>query len=339
MTNLGTCNTGVDVSKSDFKAVISKLNADRSVDNLGSANFDNNAKGFAALLKWNVQITGNLSGSLTIEYTGRYSEALMQFLDSEKQIVHPVSPFKSKRFRESFDADLKTDHHDALMLAIMGLERKLSVWIPASDFFSSLRELVRERATLVKQKTALTNRLHALRYAVSDCEPTKNRLASQKEFLSEQIGEVEMQITTHLQSDKNVWQRVFNVITAPGIGLITVACVLAETDGFAKTSSAKKLVAFAGYKVTIKESGQWKGKSHISKRGNKFIRQALHMPVLSVIQCNPLMAGKYQALKARKAKPIIATTAMERKTLVLIYSLYKNDRPFDANFNNTKTMG
>jgi len=336
MNTLVQCNAGIDVSKADFKVAISALDGNRSTKPLGLRAFDNNSKGFDAFFKWCRSITGDNPCGFTLEYTGIYSEALMYYLDSKQCSVCMVSPYKSKRFRESYDADIKTDDHDAQILSLMGLERKLPLWKPASPFFTQLRQLVRERFILVKQKTALANRLHALSYAHLENATTKERLKTQKKFFSKQIRDVEKQIAASLQSDADVWHRVCNVLTMPGIGLTTVACLLAETDGFAKTSSAKKLVAFAGYKVTIKESGQWKGKSHISKRGNKFIRHALHMPVLSVIQCNPLLAGKYQALRARKAKPIIATTAMERKSLIIIYALYKNDIPFDANIKKAK---
>ena len=220
----------------------------------------------------------------------------------------------------------------------MGLERKLPVWKPDSKFFSELKILTRERYALVSQKTAVTNRTHAIKYAEANTKKTIARLKKFKNFLKQEIKEVEEEIELHLKSDELVWQKTNAVLQTPGIGLTTAAVLLAETDGFQKTTSVKRLVAFSGYKITVNESGLWKGKSKISKRGNKYIRHALHMPILSVIQCNPILSEKYQKLKARKEKPIVATTAIERKTLVIIYSIYKNNKPFDPNYKKNKIM-
>jgi transposase len=336
MKQLVHCNTGIDISKDEFSAMISGNDSQGNNFDLGHHCFKNAKSDFKAFLSWSNKQTQQVGTSFTLEFTGRYSEALAHFLFNNNQAVHMVSPFKSKRFRESYDADIKTDDRDALTLATMGLERQLPLWKPDSKFFSDLKIITRERSAIIKQCTALKNRKHALSLAYSDVTASVKRIKLELKLLRCQIREIDLQIKTYLQTDAIVWQKAQNVETIPGIGLTTIACVLAETDGFNKVTSTRRLAAFAGYKVTIKQSGNYKGQSHISKRGNKFIRRAMHMPTLSVIQCNTLLSPKYKALKARKAKPIIATTAMERKTLLLMYSIYKNDTIFDAKYENTK---
>jgi len=243
-----------------------------------------------------------------------------------------ISPFKSKRFRESYDADIKTDDRDAQTLAQMGLERKLTAWKPDSDFYRHLKMLVRERVGLVKQKTVIMNKLHALEYQTKTPKSTSIRYNEHLKLIAKQLKEIDNEINNHLKTDKEVADKVETIKTIPGIGTVTIATVLAETDGFSKTQNTKQLVAFAGYKVTVHDSGTMHKQGHISKRGNKFIRQAMHMPTLSIIQCNPILKAKYLSLKPRKVKPIIATTAIERKALILMYSIFKSGKPFDPNY-------
>jgi len=324
------CNVGIDVSKADFNACILTVSDNNLYSNLGTAVFVNSKTGFKDFIKWCDKTLSFENKTFTLEFTGRYSDKLAHFLVEQKFNIHLVSPFKSKRYRESYDADIKTDKTDAYMLALMAIERQLPIWKPDSEFFANLKIIVRERYGLVKQKTQIKNKIHALKFANSDTAPTIKRFKEQLKLIRKQISVIGIQIENYLKTDEIVWKKVENVLTIPGVGLTTIATVLVETDGFQKVESAKKLSAFAGYKVTIKKSGQYEAKPHISKRGNKFIRHALHMPTLCMIQRNPLLKQKYKALKARKSKPIIATTAIERKALILMYSIYKNNTTFNA---------
>ncbi len=331
MEQMIRCNVGIDMAKKDFKTVILAVSPRGDMLDCGHGVFANSPAGFKSFLIWcNTSVT-SAQRTFTMEFTGRYSDKLAVHLYQQNYVLFMVSPYKSKRFRESYDPDIKTDDRDAQILAIMGLERKLSPWKPDSEFFGNLKIIVRERVGLVKQKTSILNKLHSLKFAAIDTLPTEKRLRERLKLIRKHLREIDKQIEDYLKTDPIVWQKVQNVKTIPGIGLSTIATVLAETDGFAKTTSARKLSAFAGYKVTVKDSGQFKGLGHISKRGNKFIRHAMHMPTLSIIQCNSLLKAKYESLKPRKVKSIIATTAIERKALILIYSIYKNDTVFNAN--------
>ncbi len=313
------CNVGIDVSKDDFKAAILLRIQANEYKKLGSNSFTNNEE-----------------LSFTMEFTGRYSDGISYFLHNKKYQVFMVSPFKSKKFRDSYDADIKNDvtdaHSLAISLTIRGLERKLKLWEPDSDFFSEIKVLTRERSSLIKQMTTLKNRIKSLKFAETNTDSTIKRHTELLDFIKEQIEAIDEEIAERFESKPDISEKVENLETIKGIGKVTIAIVLAETDGFRKIPNAKALTAFAGYKITQNQSGTFDGPGHISKRGDKFLRHALHMPILSVIQCNPLFKEKYQKLKERKAKPIIATTAIERKVLTLMYSMYKNNTKFDVNY-------
>jgi transposase len=111
----------------------------------------------------------------------------------------------------------------------------------------------------------------------------------------------------------------------PGVGLLTVAVIVAETNGFETFTGIKQLTSYAGLDVKIMESGAWKGKSRISKRGNSRIRQALFMPSLSQVKHDSAAALFYERIRQRKGKPLVALVAVQRKTPGLMFSLWKNE--------------
>ena len=74
-----------------------------------------------------------------------------------------------------------------------------------------------------------------------------------------------------------------------GIGITTAATIIAETDGFILIKNRSQLISYAGYDVIENQSGSSiNGKTKISKKGNKYIRRALHFPALSAVKREPM---------------------------------------------------
>lgn len=179
----------------------------------------------------------------------------------------------------------KTDKADAEMLGKMGLERDLKQWKPISSGIRDLKSLCRERITLLDHKTALTNRIHALYYSHEPYDSTLERLKIQVEQTKLLVEEVEKEIEQLVEKDDILCQKIENILTIPDIGITTAATLVAETDGFTLFTSQKQLVSFAGYDVVERQSGSSiKGKTRISKRGNRFIRRCLHFPAMTSVK-------------------------------------------------------
>jgi transposase len=88
----------------------------------------------------------------------------------------------------------------------------------------------------------------------------------------------------------------------------------------------------------LNDSGKKKGKTTISKRGNKFIRRALFMPAMSACQYNNKMKETFGRLVAKGKNKKAALIAVARKLLVLIYTLWKNDAVFIQDYKRTKPL-
>jgi transposase len=326
-------NVGIDLSMTKFDVNLSVLDTSFDKRCLGTKQFENTANGFHQFMEWiDKRKNKTVEESFTLEFTGVYYEQLAYYLRDQGKTVHMVIPSKSKKYCESLSVASKTDKLDAQALAWMGLERNLREWKPLSSIFLSLRVLTREREELLKERTIVSNRLHAVKHKASPSEATINRYNERLELINDQIEEIENEIKEMIKSDERLNEKVKNITTIPGVALVTVSTVLAETNGFSSILNQKQLTSYAGYDVQLKESGKYKGKSKISKQGNAHIRRVLHFPAQTAITYNKPLGIFHERVNAKKEKSMIAGVGVQRKLLCLIYVIWKTDRVFDPNY-------
>jgi transposase len=326
-------NAGIDLSMDDFEINLSVLDDNFEKRCLGKNKFPNNTEGFKSLIAWVKKKKDlTINESYTLEFTGVYYECLAYYLKENGKIVHMVIPSKSKKYCESLSIASKTDKLDAQALSWLGLERKLKEWEPISGVFLRLRALTREREEVLKEKTIVSNRLHAMNKKVNISASAIRRYEARMELLKSQVKEIEEEVQMLIKEDEGLEKKFIKVLTIPGVGFITAATIIAETNGFAAILNQKQLTSYAGLDVKLKESGRYVGKSKISKQGNSHIRRILHFPAQTAIIYNKPLSVFYERVNAKKIKAMIAGVGVQRKLLCLIYAIWKNDRAFDSNY-------
>lgn len=118
--------------------------------------------------------------------------------------------------------------------------------------------------------------------------------------------------------------------TIPGIGLETAIALEAYIGDVNRFANAKKIVAYFGLNSLTHQSGKFKRKSRLQKKGNPLVRQKLYMAVLAIIskKSGPIYRY-YQRLVDSGKHKMVAICAAMRKLLVTIYAMLKNNLPFD----------
>jgi transposase len=91
------------------------------------------------------------------------------------------------------------------------------------------------------------------------------------------------------------------------------------------TLENKQAASLASLAPVARQSGQWKGKSFI-QGGRANVRQALYMPALVAIRCNPDLKAKYTQLIAAGKPAKVAITAIMRKLVVIANALLRDNR-------------
>lgn len=336
MTQINKTSVGLDISMNTYCATIAVLNGDLEIDYLGYGEFENNKKGFNNMEKWLKSFDLKTEEfHFTMEATGVYYEKIANYLYLKNHSIHVVLANKIKRFTESLDVKSKTDKIDSKNIAQFGIERKLKNWQPPIPYFAELKSLTRERANVIKVRTQFKNNLHALNHSHSPNKGNIRRLNSIIKSLDTQVKEIEAEIRLKSKSDVEIKEKIDKLTSIPGVAEITAITIVAETNGFALIENAKQLSSYAGLDVRLRESGKWKGQSKISKKGNSFIRGALYFPALTAIRCNNEYKSTYERITTKK-KSKVGITAISRKLLVLIYSLWKNEITYQNNYKDKK---
>jgi transposase len=323
-------SVGIDISKATFAACLCQRDETGSLTFSKAADFSQDLKGYNQLLRWVKQVT--VKGPEVVflmEATGVYYEPLAYHLHKIKKTVHVVLPNTSKHYFSSLNIKTKTDHADARVLSQFGAERQHRSWEPPSPVLGQLRNLTRYYVQLQEQKTALGNIKHSKdsSYEVQAFILKSNvRLIEQ---IDKHIGDCLSAIKKLMVSDSSLQDKVQKLSTIKGVGLITIATIVAETNGFEGFSSARQLTSFSGYDIVQRESGtSIKGKTRISKKGNRYIRNALYFPAMVACRYNPDLKAAYLRIVINKPSKMIAQVAIQRKLLVLMYTLWKKDTEF-----------
>lgn len=332
-------NVGVDIAKLNFVSTFTTLLEGQKIENKITSSFSNDKKGMEDFLKWiKKNKDAKLDVHVTMEATGVYYESLAYFLyEQEDIIVHVLLPNTAKKYFESLNIKTKTDKVDSKILGRMGSERTLSSWELSSKIYRELRTLTREREQIVDLRTITKNQLHAEENSADKFKPTIKRTKKRIQQLDLQIKQVEADTRKKVESDTFVSEKIKKIETTPGLGFLTVVSVVAETGGFVNTKNINQLTSYSGYDVSIKESGNWNGKPKISKKGNKHIRRALHMPSLSAIRYSETYKNVYERINEQKEHKMIGIVAVQRKLLGLIYTLWKNNSVYIENYEKNKS--
>ena len=223
------------------------------------------------------------------------------------------------------------------MLGKMGIERDLPKWQPASAKMRILKQLTRDRVSLLEEKIGINNKLHAVNHAFEPNKGIIKRLNQRLTLLDRQIKQVTKEIEQTVKADEVIKDKVANICKVKGLAVITVATIIAETNGFVLFTSRSQLVSYAGYDVVEKESGSSvKGKPRISKKGNSHIRRALHFPAITMVKHEPQFKQLFDRVVKRSSIKMKGYVAVQRKALILIYTLFKNNAAYDSNYQNEK---
>ena len=329
MTNKKQC-VGVDISQETFASCICTGHQDGSLVFSEVRTFKNGKTGYNQLLRW-VRKTcdKNMELVFLMEATGVYYENLAYHLFGLDCCVHVVLPNTSKHFFSSLNIKSKTDEIDARVLSRFGVERKHNRWQAPSTLLLELRNLTRYYVQLQEQKTAIGNIKHSKEAAH---EVQTFILKSNQKLILEidkQLKACVTKIKDLVASDELLKTKVEKLQTIDGVGILTIATIIAETFGFELFHNAKQLVSYAGYDVVQRESGtSVKGKTRISKKGNRYIRNALYFPGMVACRHNQVMKETYLRIITHKPSKMVGQVAIQRKLLVLIYTLWKNNSEF-----------
>lgn len=308
---------GVDISKDVFDVV--DPNGDHH-------QFDNSPKGFRKYLK--LLDAGDL---VVMEATGYYHYLLAQFLFGSGIRVSVVNPLSVKRFVQMKLAKVKTDKSDARAIRDYARVNEVPLYDGKGALQAESLQLLALMDIYLKQRTQIKNKLHGEKVLGI---PSKTVHGSLKRSLKALDRELESLNARLLSLVKQTQQKQLSDLKSiPGLGDRTVALLIILTEGFTKFENAGQLCNYAGITPTIRRSGSSvRGRSRISKVGNRKLRNLLFLCAFSACKHNKGCREIYERITAKGKSKKLALIAVSNKLLKQAFAIAKSGLPYDENY-------
>jgi transposase len=281
---------------------------------------------------------------LAVEVTGN-TRLFYNAVASHVAKVVVVNPTQFKLIRQSVK---KTDPHDARTLAFYLSKEMLPEVRMKDTMHAQLASLTQTRDTLVKQRTALKNKVNNI-LSAHGINLRKESLASdvgldrvlemtfdaivatelrvivgQIRALNQSIAELEKTIKTEgakLPGHKNLK-------SIKGIGDLGATVLLTAIGDINDFAHPGKLAAYFGIVPRVRNSNETERSGRITKRGTKLGRTTLVQCSLIAMRYSPYLARFYHKV-ARRRSTGKAIIALARKFLSVIYHTLKNNWVFE----------
>ena len=294
--------------------------------------FTNTTKGFKQLLQWIAEVSSKETAVLYVmEATGVYHQKLAYYLVANDCRASIVLPNKVNAFAKTCTSKKQDDQQASKVLAEFGCVKQLDEWQPPHSLFVNLKQLTREKYQLQQELTSIKNQLHAEQTKAITASASIKRMKARSRLIEKQIAEVENEITDLANQDAVIKEKIDKICTIPGVGLQTAVTVIAETNGFNLIRNSRQLVSYAGLDIIQKQSGtSVRGRVHISKQGNPHLRHCLYFPSFSAVRYNKPMQNLYNRIVEKQSIKMKGYVAVQRKMLVLIYTLWKKDEAYNS---------
>jgi transposase len=244
----------------------------------------------------------------------------------------------------------KTDRIDAWVLAELSRRELVpAIWLPDPEVRAE-RERARFRLHLVRHRSSLKQRVHALLLAhgkpcpVSDLfgasgrallerlalpEPWAGTLAASLRLIDELDAEIAA-CEAELRRLGAEHRYVPLLMTVPGIGWVLAFTIAAEIGEIERFRSPRKLAGYSGLCPRVYQSGASDRRGALAKNGPRYLRWALVEAATGACR-HPVYSERYQRTKARLGRQRgakVAQVDLARRLAEAIWHMLSRNQPF-----------
>ena len=220
---------------------------------------------------------------------------------------------------------------------------EVPLYSAVTDVQAECLQLFRLLDNYLKKRTATKNKIHGEETLGIPSSFVYRSLKRDLKHLKKEVDGIEKRLLKLVKEDQQ--EQLTLLKSIPGMGEKTALFLLVSTDGFAKFERAGQLCSYVGITPTIRESGSSvRGRSRISKVGNKKLRNLLFLCAFSACKYNKACREIYERIVAtclRRAKreedtsKKLALIAVCNKLLKQAFAVVKNKLPYDSNYRST----
>ena len=296
---------GIDVSKDELVIHVFDTNQTVSIANQAKAVGD-----------WLAQFA---DAQIAIEPTSCYHLVAIDAALEQGFTVYLVNPRQLVHYRDAVGVRNKTDADDAYLLAryLAREHDQLKPYEPQNAKAQALWMLLKRRGTLAQTRVQLRQSLHGVGISTvalfTQINALLKRIDGRIKQLIDQLG----------------WHADYqHCLTLPGIGPLNAAALVAAFHRGA-FAGANAFVSFIGFDVRIRESGRFKGKRKLTKRGEAELRRLLYCAA-NPARRHPRFDNFYQRQIDKGLSKTAANVILARKLARIAFALIRNQKSFNA---------
>lgn len=267
------------------------------------------------IAKWLKSLAG--PARIAIEPTSSYHLEVIDQAHALGIEVYVVNARQLRHYREAVNLRNKTDADDAWLLAryLTHEVGELRQYTPLKGQARTLWTLLKRRATVVEARQSLQQSLADVKLAhkalVTEFKVVLARIDKRIKALIQQLG----------------WSDEYRYcLSIPGVGPLNAAAlvcafhrgVFAGCDAF---------IAFIGMDVRVRESGTYKGKRRLTKRGESEIRRLLYCAAQPA-RSEPRFDRYYQRQLDKGLSKTAAKVILARKIARIAFALMTKRQSF-----------
>lgn len=259
--------------------------------------------------------------AIGVESTGNLHQLLVRAAMAAGRTVYVLNARDLSHYARALGRRAKTDRLDA-QLILRYLQREHEHLHPfqlPSARQAELDELIGRRHQVVKARGALQQS-----FAASSRKP--RALGRTLRALEALIAELDARMQELVAEEDTLRTAAKHLRTMVGFGpLLSASMAHAITRRPFKNGDA--LIAYIGYDPRVRDSGQWRGRRCLSKRGPAELRRLLFTAAMSACKTQ-LWRPFYQRYRARGLSTTAALVVLARKLARIAFSIVKHNIDF-----------
>lgn len=259
--------------------------------------------------------------AIGVESTGKLHQLLVRAAVTAGRTVYVLNARDLSHYARALGRRAKTDRLDAqLILRYLQREHEhLHPYQLPSVGQAELDELIGRRHQVVRARGALQQS-----FAASSRKP--RALGRTLRALEALIAELDARMQELIAAEDTLRTAATHLRTVVGFGpLLSASMAHAITRHPFKKADA--FIAYIGYDPRVRDSGQWRGRRCLSKRGPAELRRLLFTAAMSACKTK-LWQPFYQRYRARGLATTAALVVLARKLARIAFSIVKHNTDF-----------
>ena len=261
---------------------------------------------------------------VVLEATGGFESPAVAALAKAGLPVVVANPRQVRDFAKALGRLAKTDALDAAILAEFAHRVRPEPRPLPDETAQLLDSLLTRRRQLLDMLTAEKNRLGFARGVV------RRDLLQHIRWLEKRLGDIDDDLHGVLRTSPLYQAKITLLQSVPGVGPITALTLVAALPELGQLSR-REIAALVGVAPLNRDSGTLRGKRMIWG-GRAPVRAALYMAAFAGVRWNPVLRQFYTRLRAAGKPFKVAITACLRKLLVILNTMMRHQRPWNAQY-------